>query len=134
MRNAPDTNGHRGDNRVHRFASGRVVIVMKLIPIAISAAAVAVLAGCGSSATSSAPALPAAEQSAIASMSGHCTESPAALAAEIRATHGIEVKGGVTNESTVQLSENLAKVVRANKTPTSCAQDFGAYVTMRTGG
>ncbi len=79
--------------------------------------------------------MPAAYTQAISKMTSYCTGTPAQIAAMVGATHDIEVKGGVTDESLTELAVNLEKVVSANSTPSSqCAQEFGAYATMRTGG
>ncbi len=66
-------------------------------------------------------------------MAPYCTQDASQLAAMVDATHGIEVKAGIKDESETQLAQNLLKVVEANKSPMSCIDEFGAYVTMREG-
>jgi len=80
------------------------------------------------------PSVPAAEQRAIASMAGHCTQDPAQLAAMIGETRKLEVQAGITDETTVQLAQHLATVVAAYPKPVSCTDAFAAYVTLREGG
>lgn len=105
----------------------------KLLTAAALGVAALTLAACGSS-TPSAPAVPAAEQQAITAMAGHCSQNPVQLAAMIGEAHALEVKAGITDEDTAQLSQHLATVVASYKNPVDCSQPFGAYVTMREGG
>jgi len=107
-----------------------------IIPAALAAASIAVLAACGNSApaqSASSPAVPAAEQAAVTTMTAHCTENAPQLEEMLDATHGLEVKAGITDETVPQLAAHLATVVSAYKAPVSCVQAFAAYVTMREG-
>jgi hypothetical protein len=102
---------------------------------ALAAAAAVALAGCGSSASSfAAPAMPAAEQQAITAMTAHCTQDAAQLAAMVTATHSLEVKAGITDESATALAGHLATVAAAyGAKKVSCVDPFAAYLTEREG-
>ena len=100
--------------------------------IALPVAALA-LAGCGSAAGSPAPSLPAAEQAAITAMAPYCTQGPAQLASMVSATHQLEVKAGIKDETETQLAQHLVTVVKANASPISCVDEFAAYLTLREG-
>lgn len=102
--------------------------------IALPAAALA-LAACssGSSAGSPSPALPAAEQAAITSMTAYCTQDAGQLASMVSTTHGLEVKAGIKDETETQLAQHLLAVVKANASPISCVDEFASYLTLREG-
>lgn len=104
---------------------------------ALALAAAITAAGCTvhASEAPAAPAIPAAEQSAITAIAAHCTGTRAQLAAEISATRQIEVKGGVKDESVTQLAGHLATIVSAyGSKRVNCVDAFAAYATERTGG
>lgn len=107
------------------------------IPAAIALAAVAVtLSACGSGSPAAAlsPSLPAAEQAAITAMAPYCTQDAGQLASMVSATHGLEVKAGIKDETETQLAQHLLTVVKANASPVSCVDEFASYVTLREGG
>jgi len=109
---------------------------MRRIPcaIALPAAALAVAAcSSGYPAAAPSPSLPAAEQAAITAMAPYCTQGPAQLASMVSATHGLEVKAGIKDETEAQLAGHLLAVVKANKAPVSCVDEFAAYLTLREG-
>jgi hypothetical protein len=65
-------------------------------------------------------------------MTAYCTQDAAQLAAMVGATHGLEVKAGITDESATEFAQNLLTLVKANgTTPVSCVQEFAAYLTLR---
>lgn len=66
-------------------------------------------------------------------MTAYCTQDATQLASMVSATHGLEVKAGITDETEAQLAGHLLTVVKANKAPVSCVQEFAAYVTLREG-
>lgn len=109
---------------------------MRRLPLAVLAPAAIAVAACssGAPAPAASPSLPAAEQAAITSMTAYCTQDAGQLAAMLSATHGLEVKAGIKDETEAQLAGHLLKVVQANKSRVSCVQEFAAYVTMREGG
>jgi hypothetical protein len=78
------------------------------------------------------PALVAGYTQAITTMTQYCTQDAVQLENMLAATHNIEVKAGVTDESLTQLAGNLASVVAANSRPVSCGQEFAAYATLRS--
>lgn len=128
---------HHGNAGEPDSAPARRTIMKRTLAAAVTAAVISVAAAaCGSPAPSpAAPSIPAAEQSAITAMAAHCTQSAAQLAAMIAATHGLEVKAGVTDESAAALAGHLATVVAAyGSRKVSCVSPFAAYVTMREGG
>lgn len=109
---------------------------MRRLPLAVTVPALIALAACspGASAPVAPPSLPAAEQAAVTGMTAYCTQDAGQLASMVSAMHGLEVKAGIKDETEPQLAGHLLTVVKANKTRTSCVQEFAAYVTLREGG
>ena len=101
----------------------------------VLAAATLALAACSSASPGAAasPPVPAAEQAAITAMTSYCTQDAAQLASMVSATHGLEVKAGIKDETEAQLAGHLLTAVKANKTRISCVDEFAAYVTLREG-
>lgn len=67
-------------------------------------------------------------------MTAYCTQNAAQLNAMVAEVHHLEVTNGVHDENMTQLAGHLLTVVSAYKSRVNCADPFGAYVTLRTGG
>jgi len=80
------------------------------------------------------PAMVAGYTQAITTMTRYCTQDAAQLESMLTATHNVEVRAGVTDESLTQLAGNLASVVAANGRPVSCVPEFAAYASLQTAG
>lgn len=100
-------------------------------PILTSCASVG--AGLGSAVASGSP-MDAAYQRDISAMTRYCTQNAEQLESMVSEVHKLELVHGITTESVTELAHNLLTIVSAYKTRVSCADPFGAYVTLRTGG
>jgi len=75
-----------------------------------------------------------AYQRDITAMTAHCTQNPAQLSAMVAKVHQLEVSNGIHDETMTQLAGHLLTAVSAYKSRVSCADPFGAYLTLREGG
>lgn len=107
--------------------------------LAMGIAMLGVLAGCGGGATSATPSpttasFPADEQVAINALHPGCTETDRALDAEAKKTLELMQKNGVKDETLLSVLQHLRQSIPPGTPDMNCANQLGAYVTLRGNG
>jgi hemoglobin-like flavoprotein len=111
---------------------------MRIRTALVAAPVVILAAACSASAPAQqAPAaspVTSAYQRDITAMTAHCAQDPAQLSAMVAKVHQLEVSTGIHDETMTQLAGHLLTAVSAYKSRVSCAEPFGAYLTLREEG